>query len=238
MKNKVKKIIIICIVIIAVLAVILAIVLNFNKKPSASTSDEVISSKKIQRYVGLLTSDYYMKYLQTVELDTDGDGINDTTQEITIEFQVVGDRMVKKSNEENVGNIRIITEKNAYYYVMDDSKIILYYPLTEEQQDEYQLYFKGISAQVFEDEFLSTGTENINNDELYYEEYASEDETMEPYRYYFNDADELKYIKATTDGVETLITILQLNDNIDNDMFKVPTDYQIYDASNLIAPTQ
>lgn len=229
MKKSLKIGIIICVVIVIILLVVLAVL---NKKPEENVNNQVnnvvqqpiVTTKKIAKYVDIINKDYYMKY-KTNTKDNNGEPVT-----ITAEYAVSNDRI--SLNYQEYLTTTLIT-KECTYYIMHESKSIVKYPIDEKSQQGFSGFQRGYTQQLFETNFLGTGTEDIEGVAYYYEEYKDNATEGNKIRYYFDENDSIKYIKNITSSSEELTEILQLNNEIKEELFELPKGYTEYDINDL-----
>lgn len=160
---------------------------------------------------------YFEKYLSggeyTMEMKTTAEGM-----EMTMKSAYKGDMIYSES--EYAGQKSIMVMKDGYQYIIDhSSKMVL----------KTQVADNGAVMDMFADEAANyetaaaSGKTEYNGKSYDYEEFTVEGETVQ----YLFDGDELKFIKATVEGEESIVEIISLGKGADATLFEIPEDYQM-----------
>ena len=237
MKKSIKISIIIC-VIIALVLIVLLVVVN-NNKPEYSTvvtnhnqvmaniieNTPIANSRKMSKYIDILSSNNY--YMKTQEKSVNENG---ETETLTTENAVTIDKMVINYEEKMT---TLLMTKEATYYMLHENRILQKYSISEGEQAGFSGFNMRYSRAFFEQNFKGTGTEDIEDIPYYYEEYSANLGDDSKIRYYFDNNDQLIYIKNITKDGQTLTEVIELSDNIRDELFERPQDYMVYDISNI-----
>ena len=230
-KEKIKIGIIIFIIIAIILTVILIVISKKNNeniinnianltKAEMNAKTPILTTKKLYNYIDMLQSGYYMKYKTQADLG------NGEKQDLTAEMAITKDKMAI-NNQEYLTSY--ITTLEGIYYISHSEKIVLKYAnSTGTVENTFVDLLSGYSREVFDDNFVSTGTEKIEDEEYYYEEYKEVSDTSK-IRYYFDENDIIRYIKTIASNEESLIQILELSGDVDETLFEIPKDYEVKD---------
>ena len=228
MSKQIKMLLGVAIVLIIVI-VLLVIVFNKNEKDNNLQGEEnnILQNnttnqqgnsnvaKKLEKYIGISTDSYYMKYKTKTE-DANGNSIT-----ATIELGAKDGNLAMNSEEMNIGMVK---KGDTIYYVMHEQKSIVKYPLTEELQKQFADYDVVGNKEEIDESYVGSGKEEVDGAEYYYEEYASKDQEGAKTKYYF-DGDELKYLKTIVDDKEEIMEIIEFSDNVKDSLFELPSDY-------------
>lgn len=210
--DKKKKIIIISAIIIVVLALIIGIVYLFVTKKSGKNEIskvqnlyETLKNKNSYAFETILDDNnkfYYAKLDDKAYTDT-----------------------IYKGNESKY----IIKDGNSYLLV-DDMKAYYTYANNEIDLNKIEVELQNIKDQPYE-----KGKEKIDNKEYFYEEYKmatelsmgiipEDDNENIVTRFYFK-GDKLEYIKTIKGEKQELLKV-DILDNVNKDLFEIPSDYQ------------
>lgn len=221
MKNK-KYIIVICAVILLIAILIGVYIANTSNteqenNSAVSQSEEADSVSKLEEiYNYLIENPNY----------TFGLELNETN------------KMVISRKDENA-YVDILDEGDENIYIVSEGNTVLLVPSTKRYYtyQNSQTYLAKVTnnmRELLNDDYFA-GTESINGEEYYYEEFSehcpfiinykkSIDETETKTRLYFKN-NELKYIKTYVGDVEQLLKV-SISYNVDDNIsFDVPEDY-------------
>lgn len=230
MKKNLKIGIAICAVIVVILLITLAVL---NKKPEESNNTltnnvtektPITTTLKLSKYIDIISGDYYMKY------KTRTDGHDGEPEEITTEYAISKEKIVL--NYEEALTTTLIT-KEGTYYIVHQNKSIIKYPIDEESQKGFVGFNRAYTQEFFEKNFLRTGTEDIDGVAYYYEEYSDNSSEGAKIRYFFDNNDNIKYIKNINSTNEELSEILELSDRVNPELFELPKGYTEYNINEL-----
>ncbi len=232
--KKMKKTLKYALIILIIVAIIVVIALyQSNKKTEVTlnnlpetqyTEDEAkeFYTKKLINYLDTFQNDFHMKY---VAESTAEDGTVTTNNE---EFSKKGDTIAIYSNDLNT---RLIVEQDYFYHVYEDSATVYQVPITEPISTNMDVLFYSLES--INDCFVKTGNEVLKDQTYYFEEYKMEKDNSVLIRYYFDDEDNLKYIKAYKEdsNVQTVFEIQMLENRTYDFMFDLSTDkYQFFEG--------
>lgn len=168
-------------------------------------------------------------YIMTFEGEMDfGEGV----EKATMTMAVKGDNIYTDVNSTSQ-HATVMFKDNTTYVISHDDKMYMTTQGKDENTigDETQLLSKDELAKLEKEEY-TTGKETIDGTEYEYEEYKDVENNMSA-RYYFNGND-LIYMKSVgADGKEELMKVTKLSSEVSDDLFTVPTDYELVNASNL-----
>ena len=121
-------------------------------------------------------------------------------------------------------------EKDYFYHIYEDSATIYKVPITEPISTNMDVLFYSLES--INDCFVKTGNEIIKEQKYYFEEYKMEKDNSVLVRYYFDNEDNLKYIKAYKENnkVQTLFEIQMLENRTYDFMFEMGDKYQHYEG--------
>jgi hypothetical protein len=133
---------------------------------------------------------------------------------------VSGDRTAMHSKSAETDTVMVMMDGNIYM-IDHASKTVIVMPQTTAEGDETlpEIPESSEPVEVDDIEYIGSGEE----DGLVYEEYRTEGGTQ--IFYYFDGAD-LKKIKTIDESFESVMEILELSDNVSEDAFEIPADYQ------------
>lgn len=190
--------------------------------PEAPVVDEPIVTDDVElgEYAGKFIAKYVESGTFYIKERTEANGEMQET-----ELAISGNKASLRTADTNQ-----IVDGDTLYLVMHDQKAVLTSPVAEVMKDNMMQSLGIKTAQDAEDNFLSTGTEEVNGTQCSYEEYQNGTEKI---KYYF-DTETVRYIKHTAeDGGETLYEILQISKEVPKDMFDIPDGYVIQDLSSI-----
>ena len=221
-----KKIRILIIILIVAFIILLSVLLNMKKDENQDVQSiienisktDVVSTKKFMKYIDIVSGDYYMKYV--IKLENEQGELEDYTIEVTIKDE---DFAMLVAQE----NLSIIKKGNKVYYVMHDNKTVISGPVDTSTLN-INGYKLNASKKLIDDSFVTTGMEKIGDDEIsyYYEEYTLNAEDNTNIRYYFDNEDNLVYIKTIdSNGDEAIMKLERLEAKAYDAMFDIPSSY-------------
>ncbi len=160
---------------------------------------------------------YFQKFLSggeyTMEMKTSAEGM-----EMTMKSVYKGDMIYSES--EYAGQKSIMVMKEGFQYIIDhSSKTVM----------KMQIIDNGAVMDMFADEAANyetaaaTGTTEYNGKSYEYEEFSFEGETVQ----YLYDGNDLKIMKASVMGTESVVEIISLEKGADSKLFEIPEDYQM-----------
>lgn len=234
MNKNMKKALKYVVLILIIIAIIISIIVYQNNKKTEVTlnnlpeeeysEDEAkeFYTKKLIKYLDTFQNDFHMKY---VVKNIEEDGTEITHNE---EFSKRGDTISIFSNDLNT---RLIVEQEYFYHIYEDSFTIYQIPITEPIPTNMDILFYSLES--INDCFVKTGNEVINDQKYYFEEYKMEKDNSILVRYYFDNEDNLKYIKAYKEGsnVQSFFEVEMLENRTYDFMFDLSTDkYTFYEG--------
>lgn len=161
---------------------------------------------------------YFQKFLSggeyTMEMKTAVQGV-----EVITKSAFKGDMMYSEGDMDGIKSVMVM--RDGYQYVIDhSSKMVI----------KTQVVDNGAVMDMFSDEAanyetaVSSGTTEYNGKTYDYEEFTVEGETVQ----YLFDGDDLKIIKATVEGSESIVEIISLEKGADEKLFEIPQDYRVF----------
>ena len=180
-----------------------------NDESVNETNEIPVSSTK--------TLAYFEKYLSggeyTMEMKTTVQGI-----EVISKNAFKDDMMYSENDMDGMKSVMVM--RDGYQYIIENSsKMVL----------KTQVVDNGAVMDMFADEAanyetaVASGETEYNGKSYDYEEFTVEGETVQ----YLFDGDELKFIKATVEGEESIVEIISLEKGADAKLFEIPEDYQM-----------
>jgi len=180
-----------------------------NYKVTYEGEEDSASSTKTLSYF----NDYLSGGEYTMEMKTTAEGMT-----VTMKSAFKGDMMYSESDMDGMKSVMVM--KDGYQYIIDGaSKMVIKLQITD----------NAALTEMFAEEAadyetaVATGTTDYNGKSYDYEEFTVEGETVQ----YFFDGDELKFIKATVEGEESIVEIISLEKGADSKLFEIPEDYQM-----------
>lgn len=179
---------------------------------SAEMGDRL--GKISKHYIDIMQSGhYYMAFRSTTTIE--GEVMESETR-----MTVSGDRTAMQSKSAGTDTAIVMMDGNIYM-IDHASKTVIMMPQTKTEEEETLPEIPEASEPVEVDdiEYIGSGEE----DGFVYEEYRTASGTQ--IFYYFDGAD-LKKIKTIDQDFESVMEILELSDNVSEDVFIIPGDYQ------------
>ena len=170
--------------------------------------------KLSKNYIDIMGSgNYYMAFRSTTTYE--GEVMESETM-----MTVSGDRTAMHSKSAETDTVMVMMDGNIYM-IDHASKTVIVMPQTTAEGDETlpEIPESSEPVEVDDIEYIGSGEE----DGLVYEEYRTEGGIQ--IFYYFDGAD-LKKIKTIDESFESVMEILELSDNVSEDAFEIPADYQ------------
>ena len=204
-----KKMIKLVVVILVVVAIIIII-----SKFTGNKKDEI--KRLANLYQELNTS---QTYLFEMEKDSDNKTI----------MAKKGDKTIIDNNAEDNHSTTIVKDNNTYLVLHDREEYYVY----EQNNVEQSILTDGIGEIV--DKEFTTGTEKVKGKKCTYEEYAGSTMFMEEItsniseeqiktRFYFDENDNLVYIKTIKGSYQELLKI-NVQKEVDDSIFEIPSNY-------------
>jgi len=196
----------------------------FPSENLAYTEEEAQSfySKKIIKYIDTFKGNFFLKYL--VE-NTDKTGKQTSYNE---EYSVDRDSGTISIYEAD-SFTRIVIKGQTMYYVDMNNKTVTVIDTNTQLQQYVDDQFGKILFTSLNDvnrAFSTTGYEEINGVNSYFEEYNVTDSTATKVRYYFDGDGNLKYMKIFYDnGVVSVLTFDEIDAQTNDNSFTIPSDY-------------
>lgn len=188
---------------------------NDKDTPSAESTEVGDRLGKLsKRYIEIMESgNYYMAFRTTTTVEGE-------TMEAETMMTVSGDRTSMHSKSAETDTVMVMMDGNIYM-VDHASKTVIVMPQTTTEGDEALPEIPEASEPVEVDDiaYIGSGEE----DGLVYEEYRTESGTQ---IFYYFDGSDLKKIKTIDEDFESVMEILELSDNVSEDAFVIPADYQ------------
>lgn len=170
--------------------------------------------KLSKSYIEIMESgNYYMAFRSTTTFE--GEMMESETM-----MTVSGDRTAMQSKSADTETAMVMMDGNIYM-IDHVSKTVIVMPQTTAEGDETlpEMPESSEPVEVDDIEYIGSGEE----DGLVYEEYRTEGGTQ---IFYYFDGSNLKKIKTIDESFESIMEILELSDNVSEDAFEIPADYQ------------
>lgn len=227
-----KKILKLSLIVLLILSLAFVVTGCGEKKENntdTNSTEEKMEDTKSKTYSVLSKVFSGDSYIMTFEGEMDfGEGV----EKATMTMAVKGDNIYTDVNSTSQ-HATVMFKDNTTYVISHDDKMYMTTQGKDENTigDETQLLSKDELAKLEKEEY-TTGKETIDGTEYEYEEYKDVENNMSA-RYYFNGND-LIYMKSVgADGKEELMKVTKLSSEVSDDLFTVPTDYELVNASNL-----
>lgn len=187
-----------------------------DKENASAESTEIGDrlGKLSKSYIEIMESDnYYMAFRSTTTFE--GEMMESETM-----MTVSGDRTAMQSKSADTETAMVMMDGNIYM-IDHVSKTVIVMPQTTAEGDETlpEMPESSEPVEVDDIEYIGSGEE----DGLVYEEYRTEGGTQ---IFYYFDGSNLKKIKTIDESFESIMEILELSDNVSEDAFEIPADYQ------------
>lgn len=187
-----------------------------DKENASAESTEIGDrlGKLSKSYIEIMESDnYYMAFRSTTTFE--GEMMESETM-----MTVSGDRTAMQSKSADTETAMVMMDDNIYM-IDHVSKTVIVMPQTTAEGDETlpEMPESSEPVEVDDIEYIGSGEE----DGLVYEEYRTEGGTQ---IFYYFDGSDLKKIKTIDESFESIMEILELSDNVSEDAFEIPADYQ------------
>ena len=187
-----------------------------DKENASAESTEIGDrlGKLSKSYIEIMESDnYYMAFRSTTTFE--GEMMESETM-----MTVSGDRTAMQSKSADTETAMMMMDGNIYM-IDHVSKTVIVMPQTTAEGDETlpEMPESSEPVEVDDIEYIGSGEE----DGLVYEEYRTEGGTQ---IFYYFDGSDLKKIKTIDESFESIMEILELSDNVSEDAFEIPSDYQ------------
>lgn len=170
--------------------------------------------KLSKSYIDIMESGtYYMAFRSTTTFEGE-------VMESETAMAISGEETSIHSTSAEMDTTILMMEGNTYM-IDHISKTVMVLPVsvTEDEASVPEIPESSEPVEVDGIEYIGSGKE----DGLVYEEYRTESGTQ---IFYYFDGSDLKRIKTIDEGFESVMEILELSDNIPDDAFEIPTDYQ------------
>lgn len=187
-----------------------------DKENASAESTEIGDrlGKLSKSYIEIMESgNYYMAFRSTTTFE--GEMMESETM-----MTVSGDRTAMQSKSADTETAMVMMDGNIYM-IDHVSKTVIVMPQTTAEGDETlpEMPESSEPVEVDDIEYIGSGEE----DGLVYEEYRTEGGTQ---IFYYFDGSDLKKIKTIDESFESIMEILELSDNVSEDAFEIPADYQ------------
>ncbi|HRA70387.1 MAG: hypothetical protein WAX75_05685 [Trichococcus flocculiformis] len=187
-----------------------------DKENASAESTEIGDrlGKLSKSYIEIMESgNYYMAFRSTTTFE--GEMMESETM-----MTVSGDRTAMQSKSADTETAMVMMDGNIYM-IDHVSKTVIVMPQTTAEGDETlpEMPESSEPVEVDDIEYIGSGEE----DGLVYEEYRTEGGTQ---IFYYFDGSDLKKIKTIDESFESIMEILELSDNVSEDAFEIPSDYQ------------
>lgn len=193
-----------------------AVTTSSDKENASAESTEIGDrlGKLSKSYIEIMESgNYYMAFRSTTTFE--GEMMESETM-----MTVSGDRTAMQSKSADTETAMVMMDGNIYM-IDHVSKTVIVMPQTTAEGDETlpEMPESSEPVEVDDIEYIGSGEE----DGLVYEEYRNEGGTQ---IFYYFDGSDLKKIKTIDESFESIMEILELSDNVSEDAFEIPADYQ------------
>ena len=193
-----------------------AVTTSSDKENASGESTEIGDrlGKLSKSYIEIMESgNYYMAFRSTTTFE--GEMMESETM-----MTVSGDRTAMQSKSADTETAMVMMDDNIYM-IDHVSKTVIVMPQTTAEGDETlpEMPESSEPVEVDDIEYIGSGEE----DGLVYEEYRTEGGTQ---IFYYFDGSDLKKIKTIDESFESIMEILELSDNVSEDAFEIPSDYQ------------
>ncbi len=210
------------------LAILISLLMVFSLVACGGGGEDPAGGEEVQNQVenqqeeqmpeaSTKTLAYFQKFLSggeyTMEMKTSAEGI-----EMTMKSAYKGDMIYSES--EYGGQKNIMVMKDGFQYIIDhSSKTVM----------KMQVLDNGAVMDMFADEAenyetaVASGTTEYNGKSYDCEEFTVMDETVQ----YLFDGNDLKIMKASVMGTESVVEIISLEKGADASLFEIPEDYQL-----------
>jgi len=187
-----------------------------DKENASAESTEIGDrlGKLSKSYIEIMESgNYYMAFRSTTTFE--GEMMESETM-----MTVSGDRTAMQSKSADTETAMVMMDGNIYM-IDHVSKTVIVMPQTTAEGDETlpEMPESSEPVEVDDIEYIGSGEE----DGLVFEEYRTEGGTQ---IFYYFDGSDLKKIKTIDESFESIMEILELSDNVSEDAFEIPADYQ------------
>lgn len=170
--------------------------------------------KLSKNYIEIMESgNYYMAFRTTTTVEGE-------MMEAETMMTVSGDRTAMHSKSAETDTVMVMMDGNIYM-IDHAGKTVIVMPQTTTEGEETlpEIPESSEPIEVDDIEYIGSGEE----DGLVYEEYRTESGTQ---IFYYFDGSDLKKIKTIDEAFESVMEILELSDNVLEDAFVIPADYQ------------
>jgi len=170
--------------------------------------------KLSKSYIDIMESgNYYMAFRSTTTFE--GEMMESETM-----MTVSGDRTAMHSKTAETDTVMLLMDGNTYM-IDHVSKTVIVMPQTMTEGDETlpEIPESSEPVEVDDIEYIGSGEE----DGLVYEEYRTESGMQ---IFYYFDGSDLKKIKTIDESFETVLEIIELSNNVSDNAFEIPADYQ------------
>jgi len=197
---------------------------NGSAASTASTETEATSAESTEAgdrlgklsksYIDIMGSgNYYMAFRSTTTFE--GEVMESETM-----MTVSGDRTAMHSKSADTDTEMLMMDGNTYF-IDNVNKTVMVMPEAMMEGEETVPEIPEASEPVEVDDIVYVGSGK--EDGLVYEEYRTESGTQ--IFYYFEGSD-LKKIKTIDEAFESVMEIIELSNNVSEDAFEIPADYQ------------
>jgi hypothetical protein len=165
-------------------------------------------------YIDIMESgNYYMAFRSTTTFE--GEMMESETM-----MTVSGDRTAMHSKSADTDTVMVMMDGKTYL-IDHVNKTVMVMPMSmmEDETAVPEVPETTEPVEVDDIEYIGSGKE----DGLVYEEYRTESGTQ---IFYYFDGSDLKKIKTIDEEFESVMEILELSDNVSENAFEIPADYQ------------
>lgn len=240
MNKNMKKTLKIGIVLLIIIAIIVALIIykiyedNKNKEITLNNLPELqyteeqakeFYTKTLIEYLEAFQNEFHIKYIAET---TSEDGEKTTRTE---EISKKGEKVAVYYQDTND---RVVIDNKIIYYVDEDNYTVARVKNGQELNTNIDMFFYSLES--INDCFVKTGNEILNDVKYYFEEYEMERDNSILIRYYFDENNNMKYIKTYKENsqVQTFFTIEMFEKRIFDFMFDLSDKYEMYDSDSVM----
>jgi len=228
MNKKMKKLLKRMIIVLIIIAIILGIIIYNNRENKNEitnqsgllyTEDEAKNfyTKVLIKYLDTFQNDFHIKY-KAETIKEDGEKLVNTE-----EFSKKGNITSLYFEEENV---RMLLDGENMYNI-DENNYYIFKLNKEEEEINTNMDVLFYTLVSINDNFVNLGRETIKDVNYYFEEYTMATDKFVLVRYYFDEDNNIKFIKKYKENSkeQTLMEILMLEDRTYDFMFDMSDRY-------------
>lgn len=198
---------------------------NSKNESSVNTENKTEENGKSKTYNALIKVLSGENYVMTLQGKAD---IGEGEEDVTMTVAAKGENIYIDVNATSQHATIMYKDGTTYIISHDEKAYIAMKGKDEETFDEDTTFISKDDLKAIESQECKKGKETIDGIEYEYEEFNT-DEGNTTERYYFLNND-LKYVKSIDeDGEEELMKIVKLSSEVDDNLFNIPTGYEVLD---------